>query len=450
MTSFIARRLTLACAAAVSVLALAAGPALAAKKTGPQQCSGINVTGQGANVASDALSVWTSAFNTSANAAACSGTQGSGATPKVTYTTSSSGIGLESWGVGKKGAGFSPANAYVITEEPPNPTEKAEIESNETTVLPETVETLPVFQEAIPVLVHLPSGCTATSTSNPGRLVLNNTTLEGIFRGTIKTWGEITDGGDTLTGTGCGSTSITRVVRDDSAGSTHIFKKYLSLINATTFESEKGSSVTWNQISEGPENTTWPKAAAVVKPAKTGDNAEIAEVAAKAGSIGYGSLANSRKNASFVPPNGGAGTATFWTPIENTGTTTKKPKYQDPSTNGEVATAATANCVKTKYTNGTTKFPPKTTVASWSEVTTATKETHYPACGIGYALTLKGYSDYPATESGEATTVENFAAFVLATSSGGGQTLIASGHDYEPLTTALDKEALKGAAQTVF
>src|ERR1700722_7603224 len=321
MTSFNARGLMLACATAASALAFAAAPALAAKKTGPQQCSGINVTGQGANVASDALSVWTSAFSTSANPAACSGTQGSGQSPKVTYTTSSSGIGLESWGVGKKGSGFSSANAYVITEEPPNPTEKTEIEANETKVTPETVETLPVFQEAIPVLVHLPSGCTATSTSNPGRLVLNNTTLESIWRGTITTWGQIQDGGDALTGTGCAADPITRVVRADSAGSTHIFKKYLSLINATSFESEKGSSTNWNAISEGPESVTWPKAASVVRPSKTGDNAEIA---AKAGSIGYGSLANSRKNTAFVPPSGGAGTATFWTPIENTGTTTKK------------------------------------------------------------------------------------------------------------------------------
>ena len=77
-------------------------------------------------------------------------------------------------------------------------------------------------------------------------------------------------------------------------------------------------------------------------------------------------------------------------------------------------------------------------------MTTATKETNYPICGIGYALSLTKFSDYPGTELGEATTVSNFLSFVLATSTDGGQELIET-HDYEPLTAALDKESLKGA-----
>ena len=144
-------------------------------------------------------------FNTSANAAACSGTQGTDGKPTAAYNSTSSGIGLESWGVDGKPASFGPTNAFVVTEEPPNPTEKTEIENNESTPgsAPSSVLTIPVLQEAIAVLVHLPANCTATSTTFPERLVIGNETLQKIFLGTIVDWSEIKDGGDVLTGTGC-------------------------------------------------------------------------------------------------------------------------------------------------------------------------------------------------------------------------------------------------------
>ena len=44
--------------------------------------------------------------------------------------------------------------------------------------------------DAVAVIVNLPEHCVATSTSNKGRLVLNNTTLEGIWRGTITKWSD--------------------------------------------------------------------------------------------------------------------------------------------------------------------------------------------------------------------------------------------------------------------
>lgn len=444
MRRYLTRAVSSGCALSTAVIIALAAPGAASATLGAQ-CSGSTVTGQGANVAKIAFEkVWGPDFNTSTNAAAC---KGSG--PVVNYTSTGSGAGLESWGVNGHTASFAPSNAYVVTEEPPNSTQTPEIDKGKGN----TVETIPVFQEAIAVLVHLPAGCTATSTSNPGRLVLNNKPLEAVFRGEINTWGALvtanTGSGDALIGSGCAEAAITRVVRlgPEGAGSTHILKKYLYLINPSSFETEKGETKNWNEVAEGTENATWPKAAAVTRPTKTGDTAQIAKIAETPSSIGFGSLANSRANAAFIP---GANTATFWTPIENNGSTTKKPKYKDPSTTGEEsATAANANCAKTKYTNGVTKFPPKSTLDTWSEVTTATKETNYPICGIGYLLTLKGYADYPSTELTEATTVENFATFVVTATTGGGQEEIEN-HDYEPLTASLDKEALKGAKETTF
>jgi ABC-type phosphate transport system substrate-binding protein len=449
-----ARRLPACLLAAMSSVALAGLGATGASAA--TQCSGANITGQGAAVLKIAeQNVWGPGFHTSANPAACDGSQGSKGEPTVNYTSTSSGVGLDSWGVAKGVASFAPTNAFIGTEEPPSPADKAEIEANETTKVANSLQTIPVAQESIVVIVHLPTGCTASNTIKkdpwPGRLVLNNTTLQKIWLGEITKWSQITDSGDSLSGAGCEpNTPITPVVRLDSAGSTHILKKYLELINSTGFETESATTATWGELAEGAGNTVWPKAAGVVRPAKTGDSAEVSKVAETPGSIGYAGLADTRANSAFVPAAGGPGTSTFWVPLENNGTTTAKPKYADPSTDEESATTANANCASTSYTNGKgQKFPPKATDDAWNEVTTSTKEKKYPLCGITYELALSKYSAYPGTSEGEATTVNNYLLFELETEANGGQQLIV-GHDYEPIPTKLIKEARAGAALVTF
>lgn len=403
------------------------------------QCSGTNIAGQGANAAKIAYTILDPGFNSSPNAAACGGSQGSGGKPTVSYTATSSGAGLESWGVNGHPASFGPTNAFVVTEEPPNGAEKAEIEANETSKgsAPQSLLTVPVAQESVAIIVHLPASCAATSTSAPGRLVLTNATLQRIFLGTIATWSAITGGGDQLTGAGC-SSAISRVVRLDSAGSTHILKRYLNLINPAPFKAENGKEETWAELSEGLGNTVWPTTAGVVRPSKTGDTAEVAKVAEVPGSIGYAGLANARANTAFVPPAGGAGQATFWASIENSGTS-KKEKFADPSSNGDNASTAEANCAKDKYAN-----IPGSSQATWEAVTTATKEKAYAVCGIVYQLALTKFSAYPGTSQEEEQTAFDFLNFALEPKSGGGQQLLL-GHDYAALPKKLDKEAAGGA-----
>ena len=377
-------------------------------------------------------------FNTSSNPAARNGSHGTHGKPTVSYTATSSGAGLESWGVNGHPASFGATNAFVATEEPPNPAQRAEIENNETSKgsAPASVLSIPVAQESIAVIVHLPASCTATSASAPGRLVLGNQTLEGIFRGTISKWSAILDGGDQLTGLGC-SSAITRVVRLDSAGSTHILKRYLNLINPAPFKTETAKEQTWGEVSEGGANTVWPAAAAVVRPAKTGDTAEVAKVAEVAGSIGYASLANARANAAFVPPAGGSGQATFWAPVQDSGTTATKEKFGDPSTGGETAGASTANCAKVKYSSA-----PPSVQETWQAVTTATKEKGYTLCGLANQLVLTKFSAYPGTSLEEELTASNFLSFELEKKGGGGQQLIA-GNGY----AALPKKARQSGGQ---
>jgi ABC-type phosphate transport system substrate-binding protein len=343
---------------------------------------------------------------------------------------------------------FSATNAFAATDEPVNETQKGEIESFETTLVADPVESVPVLQGAVAIIVNLPTGCVANSSSNKGRLVLNNSTLEGIFRGTIKKWSEISDGGDTLTGTGCNTaTAISPIVRFDGSGTTHIFKKYLGLISKSTFETEKGETKTWDDISEGSENTTWPKAAGVKKPGAKGGPEVLKLVAATPGSIAYANLADARANTSFVPPAGGPKKATFWAPLQNGATT-----YADPATNKDAAKLASANCSKTEYTNGKEEaFPPASVFETWNNVTTSTTEPKYTLCGLTYVTTLDSYGSFEngtGTSLGEATTVNNYLRFVTDTGKGG-QGVIKN-HDYLALNGTVLKEAQKGATDVGF
>ncbi len=452
-----ARRLAPTCIVSVAAVAALAAPG-AANATLGAQCSGSNITAQGSSLQKDAqLNVWNPGFNTSLkNKSACAGakTQGTGGKPTVTYTSTGSGAGLEAWGVNKKTPNYT-ANAFVGTDEPPNAAQIAEIEANETKLVPETVMSIPVVQESVAVMVHLPANCVATSKKNPGRLELTNVALEGIYRGTITKWSQLTGvDGNALSGAGCNPEStITPIVRKDQSGTTHIFKKYLSLINGTTFltEAPKEQNKTWTEVSEGTENTTWPKAAGVTKPAATGGGALIEEVAKTASSIGYANLAEARLKGTFTPGTGGGPTtATFWAPLQDNGLGTAKLKFADPSSNKDVAALAEANCKNTEYTNSVEASPPLSVLEPWNEVTTSTTEKKYTLCGLTYDLALTSFSSYPGTSQEEATTVHDYLKFVVESKGGGGQKLIA-GHDYLALPKGpVLSEAQKGTEKVSF
>jgi ABC-type phosphate transport system substrate-binding protein len=448
MTLLSARRIVPACIiSAAAVAALVAPGAASAAGTLGEQCSGENITGKGSSLQKLAQqNVWDPGFNSSANAKACSGTQGSKGIPTVTYTSVGSGAGMEAWGL--NGHAFEGSNGFVGTDEPPNQQQKEEIESHKTVEKAnhESLQTIPVLQGAVAIIVNLPTNCKGTSNSFIGRLVLDNVTLEKIWNGTLTKWNEITENGDKINGPGCTAaekeSTITRVVRLDESGTTSIFKKYLALINGEPVFGELG----WRQISEGlANNEDWP--GTVTRPGSTGGGALVKKVAETPGSIGYANLADARANTSFIPPLGGNNKATFWTPIQNNGVEQEEETYADPSTNLNKAETANADCENTEYTNGETPFPPASTLDAWNEVTTKTTEVHYTLCGLTYDLEFHEYRKYPGTTLGEATTVSNFVRFELAT--GGGQKLIVK-HDYLALPSSLDLEAQEGAEKIKF
>ncbi len=449
MTSVVVRRLASACALSAAAAVALVAPGVANASLLGQQCSGANIVGRGSSLQKLAQQeVWNPDFNTSANLKACNGTQGSLGIPTVTYESTGSGAGLEAWGV--NGHAFEAEKvAYVGTDAPPNAAQRAEIQSHSSKPTLNTLQTIPVLQTAIAIPINLPAHCSATSTPTPGRLVLDNVTLEKIWRGAITKWSEITENGDKLLNkeslTCNKSAAITRVVRLDESGTTAIFKKYLGLINS---EKNIVGEMGWTELSTGkPFNQEWP--GTVVRPETKGGQALVAKVAETESSIGYADLADVRHNGSFAPTLGGGGHKRFWAKVQNNGLAQEGETYADPATNGDSATVANANCSSTEYTNGEVPFPPASTLELWNEVTTNTKEPHYTICGLTYDLTFTEYSKYPGTTLGEATTTNNFLLFALNGAEGGGAQLI-KGHDYLGLPSSLTSIASKGASKTRF
>jgi ABC-type phosphate transport system substrate-binding protein len=415
----------------LALTALAA-PGVAGAEPGGEQCSGGNIEGKGASLQKiSQINIWTPSFNTSANILACSGTQGSTGKPTVKYTSTGSGPGLESWGQerGEKAPplNYGPTNAYVGTDEPPNAAQKKEIESHTEGKL----LTIPVEQAAVAVAVHLPEKCTAvTGGPTPGRIAMKVATVEKVFRANFTAWSKILNGAK-LVGTGCNKeTTISRVVRKEGSGTTSLFKKFLGVV----FGKEVETGKTWKQLAESANNTTWPNEAGFPVIRGEGNGGMAKEVVAHPGSVAYINLADARANKGLVPPAGGANTSVFWVTVENGKNAEKKSTYADPSTNGEVEAKAASNCEETLYTNGKKKFPPPTTEESWSEVSAAKVQKHYPICGFTYDLSLtkfkgvKGSAEEPS--AGSVRTTFDYLNYVLATGPGGGQTLIGEEQDY--------------------
>lgn len=488
MTSLFARRVVacIASAAAVAAVAPAAASASKAPKTDlGEQCSGGPIVGRGSTFQNPAQLVWQPGFTKGESTLACSGTQGSKGTPAVEYRNKESadrgsGSCLKAFGAEKE----APNRTYSFcgTDEAPNPKQASEIDSHEEAGgEANDLETIPVLQGSVAVIVHLPEGCTSSSEPTEekgkvyklGRLSLDAATIEGIYRGTINTWKEVIKAQETNSGNvvkdklSCKNPSeeedaITRVVRTDHSGTTHIFKEYLGLVNGASFTAEKyeeahsGSSTgchevkaeeakTWAEVAEGCENQRWPTAAHVVWNTETGNPGVVNLVNSTPSSIGYADLAVAREYKYFSSKEDkggedkkGEANPKFWAPIQNSAATGAGETYADPASKGDNETLANSNCKNTHYIESEEKtFPPENTRDLWYEAKAAKVEENYPICGLTYDLAFRQYK-YFGFELKTATTVENYLRYEVS-SKGGGKAI--KDHDYE----ALPKEVIKKA-----
>jgi ABC-type phosphate transport system substrate-binding protein len=491
MTTLSVRRIVSACILSGAAVAALAAPGAASAEPLGTQCSGENIQGRGSTFQGLAQGVWDPGFNlvkgkANTNLTACGGSQGGKKVIKVEYLQTNeedkgSGACLKAFGAVKaptlaKYGKF----AFCGTDEAPSAAQRAEMESHKVGGEAETIESIPVVQGSVAVIVHLPANCTAKSevVGATTRLVLKAQTLEGIFRGTITKWSQIKENGDAVEGSGCNpEEEIQRVVRLDKSGTTHIFKESLAEASENTkeeeaiFEAEEFGEIevgkgdpcgsvllagpeTWGKLASGCENERWAKGSGkpVLRPAKTGGPAVVAEVAAVASSIGYANMADARTTFGA-----GGGTSKFWVEVQHNFEAKKPttlPTYADPASNGDSATVAESNCASTVYTNGKEKFPPPSTRQLWNAVRAKIKETKYPICGLTYDLVLDEGSKYTKeTESAltleGATSAVNFELWVNNGVTNGGSYLIKK-HDYTALPDPIADKAEEGLKAIVF
>jgi ABC-type phosphate transport system substrate-binding protein len=508
MTFLSARRLVAACAVSVAAAAALAAPGAASATTDlGTQCAGSKIEGVGSSFQAPAQFIWTGlkggkGFNVSTSELACNGTFGSGGKPAVVYNQEEafkgSGACLKDFGIG----GAAPTTnkfPFCGTDEAPNPTAKGEVESHAAAgVAEKSLETIPVLQGSLAIIVHLPAGCKATSTITSGtktiklgRLVFDNTTVDGIYTGAIKTWAEavaaqgVNHGNDTLTCTvpAEANDTIHPVVRADKSGTTHIFKEYLAQVDTAKtilmeeFNEPQGKGKpcgatlppqekSWAEVGEGCENQRWPEALAKIRPVETGNQGVVHTVASTESSIGYADLAVARELESFSKKGLGGENkkgseikvgeqnVRFWAEIQRSEPGLTPVLYADPASNGDVEKPAQSNCAGTVYAaKPGEKFPPKNTRETWFAVKAEITQKKYNICGLTYVLAVRQYdfylSPFGVTEEESkhtATTVENYLKWALSAKTEGGG-LEMKNHDYEKLTGTVHEEAEDGVEE---
>jgi ABC-type phosphate transport system substrate-binding protein len=520
MTTLVRRMAPVAALAAALCVLAVPGTALAKGKVKTDQlgqCEGANIEGLGSSFQAPAEFLWTGksfptedGFNVSKSKLACSGAK----RPTVVYNQEEaqkgSGACLKDFGAGGATPKLTTFPGPCGTDEAPSETAKIEYEGKAEGAPEkgEGIQTIPVLQGSLAVIVHLPEGCKATSepdlnkkTTKIGRLSLERSVVEGIYDGSIKTWKAAIaankSASDTLTCTEPKEEedTITPVVRLDKSGTTHIFKAFLKQVNTAEFQMEEFTEIneksaghehvlpckvvlpaekkTWAQVAEGCENQRWPEAAHIVRGEVTGNPGVVGTVAKTPSSIGYADMAVAREKGYFSKKGtGGSCVATtevcggentageqnvrFWTPLQISKATSKKAEYADPATNGDVEALGNSNCSKTVYAlKAGEKFPPKTTRLDWSKVIGLDESKTYSICGLTYVIAPRLYypflhAENPAITQEQsqkiATTVSNYIKWVLQQKEGGGGEEI-KGHDYEPIPKKALKIAELGAAE---
>jgi ABC-type phosphate transport system substrate-binding protein len=276
-----------------------------------EQCSGAKAQGIGAFLQTRAQQRWTgkeSGFNGSSNPLACSGSQGSGGKPQVGYVPGHSTGALHIWGADdgvlhSKEFGF-PINFLGTDIAPAGPvSEPGTMLANMKAALGSDLVVVPVTQTAIAIAAHPPQLPAHPACTVPK---ITPTQLQKVFSGEIKNWRQIGTASDSAVGGDCDQ-AITRIVRDESAGTTYQFKHFLDQVNSAPLACTGKEKRTWAQLqapfgppAETSPNQEWPnngqcqagegKVTTVAGPGTEGENGPLSYVAKNPGTITYGSL----------------------------------------------------------------------------------------------------------------------------------------------------------------
>jgi hypothetical protein len=320
-----------AAVALAAVAAISPSPAHAAFVL--NKCEGSPVTGEGSSLQKLAQANWKEHIFDTEIFGGCGASA-----PTVTYTTASSGCGLDAMGAGTpasecKGfsgdegewtkAGYRDGNVrFGGADFAPTPEEEEHINNGPNGAgQPGSgkIHVIPVAGAAITVVVHFPSGCilkspgTGTADSGVGtvnedvstggvndpkgaptgdlysnqtvRVHITDQKLEEIWQGHITKWGEIVPEADFVaegaheagsSPSTCAGEPIYRIVREDTSGTTYNFKHFLALL--PSFNNEGGAKL-WTSSSSkvGSENIAWPVGSKEEPPSPVNSSTNVCE-----------------------------------------------------------------------------------------------------------------------------------------------------------------------------
>jgi ABC-type phosphate transport system substrate-binding protein len=400
------RRIAILAAVACLVAAFGALNVSSAAALG-EQCSGANAKGLGAFLQTRAQQRWAdkeSGFNGSSNPFACNGSRGTGGKPQVSYVPESSTAALHNWGA-DDGVLHSKEFNFLGTDIAPSGpvAEPGTMLANMKAALGSDVVVVPVTQTAIAIAAHPPQLPAHAACTVPK---ITPVQLQKVFSGEIKNWRQIGTASDSSAGGDCDQ-AITRIVRDESAGTTYQFKHFLGQVNSAPLACTGKEKRTWAQLqapfgatAEISPNQEWPsngqcqagegKVTTVSGPTAEGEIGPLKYVAENPGTITYGSLPEAQQ----------------WAPKQVI-TVFNGIKYSDPeSGEGE------ANCGAAKYTRPA-GWESGVNV-DWSQVYGSdpnigeAAKNAYPICTLSWDVAAANHF----TEK-VATTVHDYLAFVV-------------------------------------
>ncbi|HEU4738487.1 MAG TPA: substrate-binding domain-containing protein [Solirubrobacterales bacterium] len=291
---------------------------------------------------------------------------------------------------------------------------------------------VPVTQTSIAIVVH-PPVLPAHSACEVSRI--NSAQLQKVFSGELKNWRQLNAASDPNLGGDCDQ-AITRIVRDDSAGTTYQLKHYLNSINPAPLACTGEAKRTWAQLQapfggEATPNTEWPRKAAcqegegpvttVSGPGKEGEFGPLAYVRETPGTITYGSLPEAELQApkQIIDVHNGV-------------------KFASPATS-----ESEANCGAAKYTRpagwaGGVNLDWSQVYGSDPNIGEVAKNA-YPICTLTYDIAATDRFTEKA-----ATTVHDYLAFAVAKE--GGQAAVRQ-LGYHDLPASIVKAADAAIAQ---
>lgn len=284
-----------------------------------EQCSGGKAKGMGAFLQTQAQQRWSSkgelGFNGSSNPLACSGSQGSGGTPGVSYVPLGSPAALRHWGAedgSLHAEEFGFLANFVGTDIAPagSVAEEGSTLAKMKAALGSDLAVVPVTQTSIAIAAHPPALPAHPPCTVPR---ITAAQLQKVFSGEIKNWRQIGTASDSSLGGDCDQ-AITRIVRDESAGTTYQFKHFLNQVNSAPLACTGKEKRTWAQLqapfgppAETSPNQEWPnngqcqegegRVTTVAGPGGEGEIGPLSYVRDNPGTITYGSLPEAQQSA---------------------------------------------------------------------------------------------------------------------------------------------------------